>query len=126
MPFSYELDADRRLVRVRLYGSVSDSDVLAGDTEVRADPGFKADFDELVDMSDAVEGGLTPAGIRELAGRPPLFARSSRRALAVRTDLGYGLARIFQARRGDVAGEIQIFRSLGHAEAWLNAKDSRS
>ena len=37
----------------------------------------------------------------------------------VRSDLGYGLARIFQSRRGDVAGEIQIFRSRAHAELWL-------
>jgi hypothetical protein len=121
MSYSYEMDLPRQLVRVRLYGEVSDADLLAGDEELRADSRFQPEFDQIVDMSDAIEGGLTGEGIRELANRPPLFATTSRRALVVRSDLGYGLARMFQALRGDVAGEIQIFRSLAHAETWLGS-----
>ncbi len=119
MPVSFELDVPARIVRVRLYGTVSDTDLIAGDDDLRASPDFDSGFDQLVDMTEAEEGDLTAGAIRELARRPPLFSSESRRAFVVRTDLGYGLARIFQARRGDVAGEIQIFRSLAHANHWL-------
>ena len=119
MSVSFEIDVPDRLVRVRVTGPVSDTDLLDADDELRADPRFEAGFDELIDTSDAVEESLSVDALRELARRPPLFSPESRRAVVVRTDRGYGLARIFQLRRGDVAGEIQIFRSLAHAEHWL-------
>jgi hypothetical protein len=121
MPFTLEIDHSKRLVRVSLSGMISDADILAADDDLRARPDFDPSFDELIDLSEAEDAGLTSGVIRELARRPPLFAPVSRRAIVVRSDLGYGLARIFQARRGDAAGEIQIFRSLPHAEHWLGA-----
>lgn len=123
MPWSYEIDESGELVRLRLYGEVSNPDLLDADLALRSDPEFQKHFDELVDMSDATEGTLTVGAIRQLVSRPPLFSTSSRRAIVVRTDLGYGLARIFQARRGEVAGEIEIFRSLTNAELWLSRRD---
>ena len=125
MPVDFELDVPARIVRVRLYGTVSDADLIAADDDLRACRDFEPDFDQLVDMTRAEDGQVTAETIRELARRPPLFSSASRRAFVVRTDLGYGLARIFQARRGDVAGEIQIFRSLAHANHWL-ANGARS
>ncbi len=122
MPVHFEMDEIARLVRVRLHGSVSDADLLAADDDLRADPRFQAEFDQLVDTRDASEGDLSTDALREIARRPPLFSPQSRRAFVVRTDFGYGLARIFQARRGDAAGEIQIFRSLEHAQHWLGKR----
>ena len=120
MPWSYEIDEAGGLIRFRLYGPVSDADVLDADQTMREDPAFRAELDQIVDMSDAEESQLTPAGMRELAERPPIFSIRSRRAIVVRGDLGYGLARVYQARRGKVAGEIQIFRSPAEAELWLS------
>jgi hypothetical protein len=125
MPFSLEIDRTARLVRVSLSGTVSDEDVLAADDELRAAQ-FDPDFDELIDFSDAQDAGLTSQSIRELAGRNPVFGAGSRRAIVVRSDLGYGLARMFQARRGEAAGEIQIFRSLAHAQHWLAQPPGRA
>lgn len=122
MPFDLHLDLQSRLVRVRLYGAVTDADLMEADAQLRADSRFEPDFDQLVDTRDAETEALSPTALRELATRPPLFGPGARRAIVVRTDLGYGLARIFQARRGDVAGEIQIFRSLEHAELWLGSR----
>lgn len=119
MPFSLELDVDNRMVRIHLRGLIMDADLLAADDELRADLRFEPDFDELIDMSGATEEKISARVLRELAARPPLFGMGARRAFVVRNDLGYGLVRIFQARRGDVAGEIQIFRSLAHADLWL-------
>lgn len=119
MPVSFELDLPGRIVRVRMHGAISDADLIVADDELRASADFHPDFDQLVDTREAEGGEVTTSAIRELARRPPLFSQRSRRAFVVRNDVGYGLARIFQARRGDVAGEIQIFRSLAHAEHWL-------
>ena len=118
MPFSMEIDRVARLVSVSLSGTITDTDVMAADDELRA-LDFDPDFDELIDISEAQDAGLTSQSIRELAGRPPVFGPGSRRAIVVRSDLGYGLARMFQVRRGEDAGEIQIFRSRPHAQHWL-------
>ena len=119
-PWSYQIDEAGRLVRFRIYGQINDLDLLNADSQLRQAEKFTPDLDELVDMRDAVEGDLTAAAIRELASRPPLFSTASRRAFVVHGDLGYGLIRMFQGRRGDVAGEIQIFRNLADAEFWLS------
>lgn len=119
MPFNVELDVDNRVVRIRLHGRIADADLVTADDELRAHPRFEPEFDEIIDISEATQEEVTAGVLRELASRPPLFGPSARRAIVVRNDLGYGLARIFQARRGDVAGEIQIFRSRAHAELWL-------
>ena len=104
MPYGLELDVDDRIVRVRLHGLITDADLVTADDELRAHPDFEADFDQFVDVSAATQEEITAGMLRELAARPPLFGAESRRAVVVRTDLGYGLARIFQARRGDAAG----------------------
>ena len=119
MPYQLDLDADNRVVRVRLYGLITDADLLAADDELRADTRFDSGFDQFVDVSEASQEQISADVLRRIASRPPLFGPGSRRAFVVRSDLGYGLARLFQARRGDVAGEIQIFRSRAHAELWL-------
>jgi hypothetical protein len=126
MPCRYEIDRPAGVVRVRLYGDVTDEDLLDADLELRADSGFDPKLDEIVDTSDGGEAKVTPNGIRELVKRPPLFAPSSRRAIVVGTDLGFGLARIFQARRGDHAGEIRVFRTLSEAEVWLSGDSAPS
>lgn len=120
MAWSYEIDDAGGLIRFRFHGPVSDAEAFAADEALRGDPAFRPDLDQLVDMSDAEETELTPAGIRELTERPPAFSARSRRAIVVRGDLGFGLARVFQARRGRAAGEIQVFRSLAEAEVWLS------
>jgi hypothetical protein len=118
--WSYEIDEAAGLIRFRLYGLVSDTDLFDADQSMRKDPLFRPELNQIVDMTAAEEGDLTTGKIREVATGPPIFSRESRRAIVVRGDLGFGLARVFQARRGEVAGEIEVFRSLADAEAWVS------
>ena len=124
MPWSYEIDEAGGLIRFRFHGLVSNADVLDADQAMRDDPAFRAELDQIVDMTGIEEMQLTPAGVRELSERPPIFSLQSRRAIVVGGDLGYGLARVYQARRGDVAGEIQVFRASAEAEVWLSQPTS--
>ena len=51
--------------------------------------------------------------------RPPEFAPTSRRAIVVPSDLGFGMARVYQAFRGGDAGAVRVFTDLEAAKEWL-------
>jgi hypothetical protein len=120
MSWHVEVDVARKRVVATLSGELTDQDVLDGDDALRANTDFRPEFDQLVDMSGATGDTFKGDAIRDLAGRPPAFSPSSRRAFVVASDLSYGLARMFGMRRGEEAGEIQIFRDREAAETWLS------
>ena len=119
MPCDFEIDAVRRIVRARVSGESSDVELIEADDRLRADPDFRADYDELVDMRGAIGLRVTPEVVSRITERPPLFSEKSRRAFVVDNDLGYGMVRMFGLRRGAEAGEIRAFHDMGEAEAWL-------
>jgi hypothetical protein len=124
MAWSYEIDPARRRVRVRVVGSLCDQDLVDGDAELRGDPEFDPAYDQLVDLREAEGSAVSSEGVWELANRPPLFLPTSRRAILVATDLGFGMARMFEMMRGEKSGVIRVFESLDSAELWLESQDS--
>jgi hypothetical protein len=120
MPWHFEVDRLRRVVQVRVHGTLCDQDLLDGDEALRNHPEFQPDFDQLIDMREAVGAKVTTDGIRALAHKPPLFSPESRRAIVVLTDLGFGMARMFELLREGKSGEIRVFRDLAEANDWLD------
>jgi hypothetical protein len=119
MPMSYRIDEVHGILEVTIEGELSGEELAAWTEEVRADPAFRPTFDQLLDLRGAQGTRLETAAVRELAQNKPLFARTSRRAIVVASDFGFGMARMFQAMRGEEAGEIQVFRDIEEAQAWL-------
>lgn len=118
-----DIDNERRLITVVVQGELTDSDLLRGEERLRARPDFCADFDELVDLKAADGRRVTADGVRSLARRPPVFSAGSRRALVVATEMGYGMARMYELIQGGEAGEIRVFRDRAEAERWLMHQD---
>jgi hypothetical protein len=119
MAWSYEIDPSRRLVHVRVVGILCDQDLVDGDAELRGDPEFDPAYRQLVDLREADGTAVTSDGVRELARQPPLFFPESRRAIVVASDLGYGMARMFELMRDNKSGEIRVFDSLDDALEWI-------
>ncbi len=129
MPITCRFDLQRRLVIARASGVLTGEDIAGYQAEVWARP-EAADFDELIDMSDATGVALrSPADMREVAARAaandaPVV--TSRLAIVAPQNSVYGLARMYEAYR-NMAGEgqkkVAVFRNLEEALLFLGLDD---
>ena len=123
MPIDYRIDGDRKLLIATAYGALTDADLLDYAKRLLADEERHRANHELVDLR-AVTGdsGITTGGIVQLAE----FWRAAydriaggKLALLAESDLGYGMARMYQAMRDDGPDTIAVFRGESEAFAWL-------
>jgi hypothetical protein len=123
MPVFYKIDKERRLVMTAATGPFTLADTLDHQQRLVKDPDFEPTFCQLIDLSDITSFDVNAADIRILA-QANLFSFPSRRAILITSDVGFGLARIFEVLR-EFAGEtgIKIFRDLDEAFDWVLAKD---
>lgn len=123
MPASYAIDIERRLVLSRIWGTPTEEEILDHGRRLRADPCFKPDFRQLLDMSDLKEILISPQNIRQ-AARDQFFSPGVRRALVAQSDTAFGMARMY-ALASEVEGQtIEVFRDICAAEAWLGVEQA--
>ena len=104
-------------------GIITMAESLAHQEKLLKDPDFDPHFGQLLDVTHVTEVELSAPDVHRLA-RTTVFSPNSRRAILVKSDLQYGLARMFGMIR-DGLGEkgIQVFRKLEDALEWVLAKD---
>ena len=124
MPIRYEIDHERRLVRARASGILTDDDVFGYQRDAWSKPEV-AGYDELVDMSAVVRVALPSVQrMRDLArlssdmdprGRPPRFA------IVAPGDLAFMLGRLYKGIRGLAGGtkKVGVFRTEAEADEFL-------
>jgi hypothetical protein len=121
MPISHRIDADLGVVYVYINGRVAPVDQGQQLKTLLADPAFRSGLHYLVDWRDGDESNTSEEvrmmadAVRREAGR----LGASRFALVVRTDVQYGLTRVFAAFVGDVPLEFRTFRKIDDACRWL-------
>jgi len=120
MPYEVYIYPEKRLVEVKITGTVTNDDLLAIDNRMRSDPNITPDFNQLVDTRAASKADFSSKGVLDITTRKPFFSTVSRRAIVAPTNAGFGLARMFELSRGNVAGEIQVFRIRTEALALLD------
>jgi hypothetical protein len=82
-------------------------------------PEIRPDFSLLIDLRQAQGSGVSSAGVRALAERPLVLSPGSRRAVVVPSDLGFGMARMYELLSEDRGGGTRVFRDYGEARRWL-------
>jgi len=115
----YLLDLERRLISVKFRKRVTVRDIEKYAASLRADPRFKPDFSEIVDLSDVAELDLKADEFIRLADEIDPFSLQARRAFVVRDAVQNHAARmhkILRAHRG-----FAIFQSVEEAELWIGA-----
>jgi len=120
MPADFYIDVPRRMVFSRGTGRLSRADCLDHMDRLQPHPDFRPEFNQLLDFRSVTEVNITNGDIINLAERP-VFHPKSLRAFVVKSDLQFGLVRMFATYR-QMAGEhgIQIFRDLPLALAYLS------
>ncbi len=114
-----DIDIERRLITIVVQGELTDTDLLEGYERLRERPDFSSDFNELVDLLAADGRQVTADGVRSLARLPPAYSPGSRRAVVVPSEMGYGMARMYELIQDGESGQIRVFRSREDAERWL-------
>ena len=125
MPANFTIEPERRLVRSRGWGSLTDADLRQTQRELREAPEFGADFRQLYDFSEVTDLRVTGEGLRDLARHSP-FARDARRAIVVASDAAYGMVRMYQLSSDRDSEHVRIFRDLAGAIRWLDGETPRS
>jgi hypothetical protein len=119
MQVARKVDVVKRLVTLTVSGEVQDPDLVELAIGVENDPEVRPEFSLLVDLRDADGRSVTSAGVRELAKRPFALTPASRRAIVVPTELGFGMARVYEALREAQGGAIRVFRDYEEAVRWV-------
>ena len=124
MPIQYEIDHERRLVRARASGVMTDDDVFGYQHEAWSRPEV-AGYDEIVDMT-AVERIALPslARIKDLAALSSKMDAGrglSRFAIVAPGDVAFMLGRLYKAIRGLAGGtkRVGVFRTAAEADEFL-------
>ncbi|HYL83449.1 MAG TPA: hypothetical protein VE263_04385 [Candidatus Angelobacter sp.] len=122
MPAFYKIDKERRLVLTTASGVFSRADVLGHQEKLLKDPDFNPSHSQIVDFRQVTAFDVSSQEIHELAQKS-IFSPQSRRAIIAPSDLGFGLARMFEMLREN-QGElgIRVFRTLDEAIDWVFSK----
>ena len=124
MTVTYEIDAQRGLIRTRCHGVVVFGEVLEHFKILEADPTCPTRLDVLLDLSD-VETLPTAGQVKAVAletNRVLTRVRWGRCAIVAPSDVVYGVSRMFEMISEAYFNGLRVFRSLEEAEAWLFAQ----
>jgi len=127
MPFTYEIDHERRLVRATITGTLTKDDAFAYQREVWSRPDVRG-YHQLIDASaiDHIDIPFPSAdAMQELAALAATMDDPNTKtkfAIVATSAFTYGLARMYATYRGldpRSTREVSVFRSMGDALAWL-------
>ena len=123
MPYTLEVDIGRQRVLFEATGSFPQVEALSAIHAMVGHPEFRPGFDALVDLTAVEDIPLSGADIRQKVRvdtdlMPKLG--SARWAFVATRDVVYGLARMYQVLMEGTSIEVQTFRDLEMAEAWLD------
>lgn len=115
-----------KVVFCSAWGTLTDSDLIECQRQLRDDPGFRPDMNQLFDLSGVQRVELTSSGIRTLADRN-LCGAGAKRAFCVEPGAMamFGMARMFQILTDKYPDELRVqFDNLESARSWLGLPES--
>ena len=120
MAITYCIDKTAKLIRARVFGEISFDEFRTTLREMVEDPDFDPSFGRLWDIREA-RSTLSGEEVRGIAEVVRKFVGGRRSAVVTRTDVGYGLARMYSALVEEAGIDVQAFRDMDEAMMWLQA-----
>jgi hypothetical protein len=120
MPADFSINPQLGIVFSKATGVFSHAEALDHMIRLSQHPGFRPEFDQLLDGREITKVELSADEVRDLATRT-IFSVHSKRAFVTASDHDFGIARMFGTYR-EIRGEdgIRIFRDMAEALAWLS------
>ena len=122
MPVTYTIDSARNIIHTRCEGSVSFEEVITHFKTLTSDPKCPPRLNVLLDLT-----GVTSAPTSEQIRRVSSVIGDSRKhlvfdtcAIAVSSELIYGMMRMFEVFTEENFRQARTFRGLDEAQEWLN------
>ncbi len=128
MPCSYVIYKELRLVITTAWGNVTIHEMRTHDDQLRNDPDFRPEFNQLVDGTPIVSVEATSDQIAMAVGRSA-FAPSSRRAYVAHSPSVFGMQRMITTHieLSKTPSQLAVFKDIPSALKWLGLKaDPRS
>ena len=122
MAISYRIDVERDLVLVEGSGVLNDVDLLSFRKSLVDDPLFHPDMMELADFRSVERHEHTTEGFNQFLELEKSIIKqlgNYRIAIVTRSDLHYGFSRMYKAQVADVLPQVNVFRDMDEAQAWL-------
>jgi hypothetical protein len=123
MPVRYVIIAARRLVVTACSGRVTVSEMLQNAKRLSTDADFDSTFSQLIDLHECSGTDATVEHLRYFAEDDDSFSPSARRAVFAPSPLGFGMARMYEALRGE-ATNFAVFRTINEACQWLGLEQA--
>lgn len=108
------IDSAARVVTLTVSGNLDDAGLLRLADELAETPELEPDFSLLIDLRQAKGQDVTSAGVYRLVERSLVLSVASRRAVIVPSNLGYGMARMYELLRAN-RGAPRVFRDYDQA-----------
>lgn len=127
MTISFRLDSQLSFVISEGSGTLTIQDLIGHAESLRSDPVLSG-HDELVDLSRVEKVEVTSEGLRQLASTVARLnpdRKAYRVAVVAPDDVVYGMARMYEVFRDELAGTLQTFRTVDEARGWLTSGRSR-
>ena len=119
METQLQVDGASRVVVVTVVGVLGDAELQSLGDQLEKNPEVAPDFALLIDLRQADGKTVTSAGVRSLATRAMVFSAASKRAVVVPSDLGFGMARMYEMLREGRGGGMRVFRDYDEARRWV-------
>jgi hypothetical protein len=122
----YAIDKQLGLVVVSASETVDATQLQALRQQVKDDPDYDSRLPVLVDLSGASALAFTATDLRHLAASA-MTHPSARQAIVVGSELGFGLARMFEAFSAVTKHNenVRVFRSADEARSWVLSMPDR-
>jgi hypothetical protein len=115
------IDPAARVVTLTVIGDLGDAELMSLADVLAETPDLEPDFSLLIDLRQAHGEKVTSAGVYRLVERPLVLSPASRRAVVVPTNLGFGMARMYETLRSNRGGGARVFRDYEEARRWVTA-----
>jgi len=119
IPVEHVVYPGKKLVMVKFGNYLGVRDIERYAILLKADPQFRADFAEIVDLTAVEQLDLQADDFMKLADHVDPFAVDARRAFVARTSMQQHAARMHKILRSKQ--NIEIFSSVAAAERWVES-----
>jgi len=123
MPVRYVINASRRVVFTACSGPVTVEEMLQNAKRLSTDSDFDSTFSELIDLHECSGTDARIEHLRYFAEDDDPFSTEARRAVFAPSQFAFGMARMYEALRGEAAN-FAVFRRMEEACQWLGLEQS--